>query len=133
MEALKITGPKESMGQACSRPDLPPRVKTALRTVILSTSDVPGTEGRKTQLRFYCQDASESRKSIPINNVQDIMILEPAGTAVCCFPETVVEEDFEKFSSSITVGEKCHVNLLILEARKQAELIYGIRAITGKR
>ena len=52
---------------------------------------------------------------------------------VCCFPETVVEEDFEKFSSSITVGEKCHVNLLILEARKQAELIYGIRAITGKR
>jgi hypothetical protein len=27
-------------------------VKTALRTLLLSTSDVPGTEGRKTALRF---------------------------------------------------------------------------------
>ena len=45
---------------------------------------------RKTQLRFDCQDASESRKTIPINNVQDIMILEPAGTAVNCFVPNVL-------------------------------------------
>ena len=31
---------------------MPAKVKTALRTLLLSTSDVPGTEGRKTALRF---------------------------------------------------------------------------------
>jgi len=49
---------------------------------------------------------------------------------VCCFPETVTAEDFDAFSSSLSVGEKCHVNLLILEARKQASLIYGIKALS---
>ena len=31
---------------------MPAKVKAALRTLLLSTSDVPGTEGRKTALRF---------------------------------------------------------------------------------
>lgn len=31
---------------------MPPKVKTALRTLLLSTADVPGTEGRKRKLRF---------------------------------------------------------------------------------
>ena len=44
--------PCESISTACARPDMPAKVKTALRTLLLSTSDVPGTEGRKTQLRF---------------------------------------------------------------------------------
>jgi len=52
MEAMQIAGPKESIGSAASRPDMPPKVKTALRTLLLSTSDVPGTEGRKKKLRF---------------------------------------------------------------------------------
>ena len=51
MAALNIVGPKETMGQASSRPELPAKVKTALRTLLLSTSDVPGTEGRKKKLR----------------------------------------------------------------------------------
>jgi len=51
-EAMQIAGPKESIGSACVRPDMPANVKTALRTLLLSTSDVPGTEGRKAQLRF---------------------------------------------------------------------------------
>lgn len=37
---------------AASRPDMPAKVKTALRTLLLSTSDVPGTEGRRTNLRY---------------------------------------------------------------------------------
>ena len=52
MEAANIAGPKESIGSACSRPDMPPKIKTALRSLLLSTADVPGTEGRKRKLRF---------------------------------------------------------------------------------
>jgi len=51
----------------------------------------------------------------------------------CCYPETVNADDFVRFSSSLSVGEKCHINLLLLEARKQAALMYGIRAIVAFR
>jgi hypothetical protein len=52
MDAMNIAGPKDSLGAACANPNMPAKVKTALRTLLLSTSDVPGTEGRKAQLRF---------------------------------------------------------------------------------
>ena len=52
MEAMNIARPRESITTAVARPDMPAKVKTALRTLLLSTSDVPGTEGRKTALRF---------------------------------------------------------------------------------
>ena len=52
MEAMNIAGPKATIGTACAHPEMPAKVKTALRTLLLSTSDVPGTEGRKTKLRF---------------------------------------------------------------------------------
>ena len=52
MEAMNIAKPSESISTAVARPDMPAKVKTALRTLLLSTSDVPGTEGRKTALRF---------------------------------------------------------------------------------
>ena len=48
MAALNIATPSESIVSACSRPDMSQQVKTTLRTMLLSTSDVPGTEGRKT-------------------------------------------------------------------------------------
>ena len=41
MDAMKISGPKESIGSAAARPEMPARVKIVLRT--LSTPDVPGT------------------------------------------------------------------------------------------
>ena len=46
---------------------------------------------RKSQLRCDCCDVPEIRKTIPINNVQDIMILEPAAYAVCgcCVPNVL--------------------------------------------
>jgi len=47
-------------------------------------------KGRKTGLRCYCCDQGEVRKIIPIANVQDVMIVEPAGTAVCCFVPNVL-------------------------------------------
>ena len=48
MEAMNIAKPGESISTACARPNMPAKVKTALRTLLLSTSDVPGKEGRKT-------------------------------------------------------------------------------------
>ena len=53
MEALNIAKPFDSICSACSREGMPAKVRMALRTLLLSTSDVPGTEGRKSALRFY--------------------------------------------------------------------------------
>ena len=52
MEATNLAKPRESITTAVARKDMPAKVKTALRTLLLSASDVPGTEGRKTALRF---------------------------------------------------------------------------------
>ena len=52
MEALNIAKPSDSIGSACSRPGMLAKGKTALRTSLRNTSDVPGTEGRKRKLRF---------------------------------------------------------------------------------
>ena len=52
MTAMNLATSNETIGTACARPDMPDKVKTALRTLLLSTSDVAGTEGRKTSLRF---------------------------------------------------------------------------------
>ena len=52
MEALNIAKPFDSICSACSREGMPAKVRMALRTLLLSTSDVPGAEGRKSALRF---------------------------------------------------------------------------------
>ena len=49
--ALGLAGPRDSILSALGHKDMPAAVKTALRTLLLSTSDVPGTEGRKVALR----------------------------------------------------------------------------------
>ncbi|KAJ7310372.1 hypothetical protein JRQ81_007283 [Phrynocephalus forsythii] len=49
---------------------------------------------------------------------------------VTCFPEKMNPEMFERFWKQFKHSEKVHVNLLILEARLQAELLYALRAIT---
>ena len=46
-----------------------------------------------------------------------------------CFPDLLTRSDFVHFSPLLKADEKCHIALLILEARKQAEMIYGIRAL----
>lgn len=49
---------------------------------------------------------------------------------VTCSPEKMNSEMFERFWKQFKHSEKVHVNLLILEARLQAELLYALRAIT---
>ena len=51
LEAMHLATPKESIVSAANRSDMPPKIRTALTTLLLSTSAVPGTEGRKKKLR----------------------------------------------------------------------------------
>ena len=52
MEARNIAKPNETIGSAASRPEMPVKVKAAMRSLLLSTANVPATEGRKAALRF---------------------------------------------------------------------------------
>ncbi|XP_075217605.1 sestrin isoform X2 [Lycorma delicatula] len=49
--------------------------------------------------------------------------------AACCFPERVTKSDYDRVLREFKHSEKVHVNLMILEARTQAELLYALRAI----
>lgn len=48
---------------------------------------------------------------------------------VACTPWKVRKEDFEHFDRTLGASEKCHVTLIVAEARKQAGLMYGLRAV----
>lgn len=48
---------------------------------------------------------------------------------VACYPERVSLDDYLGFMPDLTHSEKVHINLLLLESRLQAELLYALRAI----
>lgn len=48
---------------------------------------------------------------------------------VACYPERVSLDDYMGFLSDLNHSEKVHINLLLLESRLQAELLYALRAI----
>lgn len=59
--------------------------------------------------RFSCQDIGTTRKLIPIQNIQDVIIQEPAGTAVCCcVPNTLTTVILQTAASS--GGEDPHAD-----------------------
>ena len=45
IQVLSVVKPTDSVGAACSLPELPAQVKTALRTILFSAADVPGAGG----------------------------------------------------------------------------------------
>lgn len=47
----------------------------------------------------------------------------------CCFPERITKKDYDSVLTELQHSEKVHVNLLILEARNQVELLYALREI----
>ncbi|XP_058828536.1 sestrin homolog isoform X2 [Topomyia yanbarensis] len=47
----------------------------------------------------------------------------------CCFPERITKNDYDSVLVELQHSEKVHVNLMILEARNQAELLYALREI----
>nr|CAG4644863.1 EOG090X07PL [Leptodora kindtii] len=49
--------------------------------------------------------------------------------SVVCFPERVTRKDYDSILKEFRHSEKIHVNLMLVEARIQAELLYALRAI----
>jgi sestrin len=48
---------------------------------------------------------------------------------VCCYPERVTKADYDNVMREFKHSEKVHVNLMIMEAKIQAELLYALRTI----
>ena len=78
LEAMHISTPEESIVSAANRSDMPPKIRTALRTLLLSTSAVPGTEGRKKKLRhnghannlLWGPSSFSTRRTLPTATIQ---------------------------------------------------------------
>ncbi|XP_060535774.1 sestrin homolog isoform X1 [Cylas formicarius] len=49
--------------------------------------------------------------------------------SACCYPERVTKKDYDRVLKEFKHSEKVHVNLMILESRMQAELIYALRTV----
>ncbi|XP_069746893.1 sestrin-3-like isoform X2 [Narcine bancroftii] len=49
---------------------------------------------------------------------------------VTCYPERATKRMYDSYWRHFKHSEKIHVNLLLMEARMQAELLYALRAIT---
>lgn len=47
-----------------------------------------------------------------------------------CFPETITHRNYCGFMKEFLHSEKVHINIMVLEARLQAELLYSLRAIS---
>ncbi|PVD28225.1 hypothetical protein C0Q70_10812 [Pomacea canaliculata] len=48
---------------------------------------------------------------------------------VTCYPERIARKDYDGVMREFKHSEKVHVNLMITEARMQAELLYALRAV----
>lgn len=48
---------------------------------------------------------------------------------VACFPEIITAADFHGFTTTFTADERVHIVMLVCEARRQAELLYALRAV----
>ncbi|NXL52277.1 SESN2 protein, partial [Podilymbus podiceps] len=49
---------------------------------------------------------------------------------VACYPEKTTKRTYTQFWRHFKHSEKVHINLLLLEARMQAALLYALRAVT---
>ncbi|XP_046459036.1 sestrin-3-like [Daphnia pulex] len=63
-----------------------------------------------------------------VNQVLERSLKAYIKTAVC-FPERVTRADYNNILKELHHSEKIHVNLMLLEARIQAELLYALRAV----
>lgn len=48
---------------------------------------------------------------------------------VCCYPNRTTKKDYDSVMKDFKHSEKIHVNLMVIEAKLQAELLYALRAI----
>lgn len=50
--------------------------------------------------------------------------------AATCLPENIAHRNYRSFMKEFFHSEKVHINVMVLEARLQAELLYSLRAIS---
>jgi sestrin len=48
---------------------------------------------------------------------------------VACYPEITTILDFTTFTETFTPAERVHIVMLVCEARRQASLLYALRAV----
>ncbi|XP_038058705.1 sestrin-1-like isoform X1 [Patiria miniata] len=63
-----------------------------------------------------------------VNSLMD-RALKTYIKTVCCYPEKVTVSHYESFWRDFKHSEKVHVNLMVLEAKMQASLLYSLRAV----
>lgn len=75
-------------------------------------------------------DASTSLARVSLQ-VNAFMTIATKGFAkkTACYPEIITQLDFDTFTTTFTPDEKVHIVMLAAEARRQAALLYGLRAI----
>ncbi|XP_030760773.1 sestrin homolog isoform X2 [Sitophilus oryzae] len=49
--------------------------------------------------------------------------------SACCYPERVTKKEYDRVMREFEHSEKVHVNLMVLESRMQAELLYALRTV----
>ena len=98
------------------------------------SAQVVNTEPIRTGLWRYCQrlygveDADYNYATI---NLVLPRPLKAFVKRVVCAPESLSPDDFHAFSSALTHSERVHVVLICVEARRQAALLWGLRAVAG--
>ena len=79
-------------------------------------------------LTLFCRPLFSSYQYREVNTYLNRPIKAFVKKFACC-PDSIELSDFMYFSTMLLPSEKCHIALLILEAKKQAEILYGVRAI----
>ncbi|KAK3782685.1 hypothetical protein RRG08_037688 [Elysia crispata] len=69
-------------------------------------------------------DYSELNQLLEIN-------LKAYIKTLTCYPERLKKKDFDGVMKGFQHSEKVHVNLMLMEARQQAELLYALRALNS--
>lgn len=63
-----------------------------------------------------------------VNKLLDRPLKTFIKTAVC-FPDRITKKDYESVLVELLDSEKVHVNLMVLEAKNQAVLLYALREL----
>jgi sestrin 1/3 len=63
-----------------------------------------------------------------INSLLDRNLKTFIKTA-CCYPDRITKQDYDSILVELLDSEKVHVNLMILEAKNQAVLLYALKTI----
>ncbi|RUS75477.1 hypothetical protein EGW08_016761 [Elysia chlorotica] len=75
-------------------------------------------------IRHDDYDYSELNQLLEIN-------LKAYIKTLTCYPERLKKKDFDGVMKGFQHSEKVHVNLMLMEARQQAELLYALRALNS--